>query len=1022
MVLPLSVSPTRQPTTQMGLWGVDVTLPDLATTTPEFHVPPSGSPAADAIGDVIVHAGGVSLSTRRGVERAEARVVDDPARLIVDVFVTPERSPAVGTRATDTPALADGPPAAAGPPALVASRAALRPAGEVRFGTEGRRHRTVLPLSRLPDAAPVVTSDSFTVEVTLPGLDAATAVEVPRRGTPTARAIREAVVHGGGIGLRTNVPVGAARAFLLDAPPRLVIDVQPGVVTTARAEPPSPARATATGPPVTQVAAPPHANVGATPAAAVSEIAPAEMPPNKSRPILMLASAARSAAAERGRGSHAVVMGEHAAPPGAAAATTVPAPGLHTTAGDGVRVASAASATTVPAGHGIVSAGGARRADARLQIDTYRGYALLWPNLDAPCYAAAEDSSAPDEPLAARRHALAARRMRPSVPIDRPVASGLPHDDIATADILPAFASPAAHVLAADLAFLDAADGPGDFADAEALYRRAAHLGSQFPDRARAMLMIGFSQLAYGLAPEAEGQFLWAADTAGEADPVARALALWAAGQAARAEGATSRAAEHLRRAVDADARGPGGCRARAGLAAVLAELERATEGLSVLADLRQLCAGASVSEPAVLLDHASVLAAAGRVTEAEEMLRALPDLDGPVLFRRWFLEADLAAARGATDVARGAYEAVRRRQGVPAPVSAEATIRLAALEDRADRPERARELLDEVMRTHRNPAVQARAGALAAEFLARRERQPEAIAHLHAVDAIGPAGFAAADAARARIFQAWIRDLGRRGEDGTILTVFYRYRGDGIARLLAPADVGRVAGAAAALGLSDLAAEILAPVHARLDDTARAEARRIIAGAALARGEDAYAARLTSPALGAVGAPATLAAIQRLRTQALLRLGRVDEAALLLTASRDRRALIDLGQAYLRGGGTAKAAETLRRAADAPETAADERLALQDGWLALAAQARTENDHGLEAEAVRAARTVVPATGSAGLRYRVAESAAHAAVPADAAEGYADAAVGESDALFARAAAAGAAYYHALDALGEQP
>ncbi len=946
MVLPLSISPSSLPVIHVGLWAVDIVLPDLTPEAAGFHRPGSSANAMSAVGpgDVIIRPHGVSVHTRRRVERARSFVLANPTRLVVDVLMEQVGAGGNGRAGDEAAAITDTTdqsvpardPFQPCVPVSVSAGTRVQPSGAPRFGVHGGRHRTVVPLSTVPSADPVVRAGVWTVDVALAGFEpggAQASIHRPARRSGSASAIHETVIGPGGVSLRTNVAVGSVHAFVLKGPPRLVIDVEPGTVEAA-------VRGIGREPDCTE---PEPNRVAATP------VDTAMAPPETDAPPAVMQ-------------------------------------------------------------------------DAPLRLGAVGGYTMLWPNLDAPGYAMAASDAATAAVITTGRRVVGALRQGRAPEITVPLAPGVHTSDGDPYGLLPADAPPAAHALAGDLAYLHAATGDGDFAAAVALYRRAARLAPAFTDAGRVGLLLGFAQLAQGLAPEAEAEFERLASATG--DPAVRALALLGAGRAARAAGRHRRAARQLRRAVAADPRSYGACHARSTLGILLAEAQRTELALALTDEMRRSCPADVVGQPAVLVDQAGILTAAGRLDEAEQLLAALPALKGDLFVRRRFLEAEVATAAGRLDVARGAYEEVRRRTRVPERVRAEATLRLAALEDRADRPDRARTLLRRLGREHRSTAIRARGRALEAEQLARRGRYPEAIHVLEELDPMGPAGFAIADRGRASIFHAWIRELAQRGDETEILTVFYRNRGDGIGRLLPPEDVLRVAGAASTLGLHALAVEILAPVHARLRGDARVEARRLVAAAAVARGEHAHAARLTEEVRRTEGSATTRAAMARLRAGALLRLGRVDEAVAILEQLGGRQTLVALGSASLHEAGDARRAVAVltRALADAGAHAEVPRDAVLDGWLALAHAASQTDDPRLEAQALRAALDLDTGAGTDGLHYRFARVATAGARPGEAAAAYAGAARDEGDALFKRVAAAGAAYYEAVRAVGATP
>ncbi len=1069
MVLPLSASPSARPIVRAGLWAVDVALADLRGATDERHAVSPRAAGGTQIREVIVWRGGVSIHAVQPIARAEAVVLEGPARLVVDIHLRKDAGASVGAAVDAAPATSVATSAADVTPARTNVRLPVE--GPPRFGVEGDRYRTVLALPAVPARPPEVHSTLWTVDVELAGLDAKQATShVPKAKSPSARAIRDVVVRPGGLSVRLGQPVGSARAFVLSEPPRLVVDLRPApslavaLAGAAGGDASRPAKSAA--PPVTaqverdvasgsasgalmslavkepeplsgdeaQKHTVPAAAFASAPAASATDPARAAgtTAPAAASPAERMEALARSAAVEL-----AALAGDPtpAAPPAAAAAAgsdaALRAEQTASGAADGAGADAAAGHDNSPAGTlpeagdlGAALPSTQERAQARsaYRLEEFRGHTMIWPDLGAPVYAHADTAAATEKFLAPRRAALEALRQ----PRDKVPGASAPGKRAAAPEraVLPPDAPAAAHVLEADIVYLHALGGRTDPFTAVALYRRAARVAPRFPDRDRARLMVGFAELTTGLIPEAEGDFLELARVTD--DPAVGALALLGAGRAARAVGHDDRAARLLRGAV---ALGPGashgGCQARGALGSLLAESGRGMQALELFEEMRARCPAEIVRSPRMLLTHAAALAAAGQAKAAEELLLALPELDGELFARRKFLEADLALAAGTPDFARRAYELVRADAALPAMVRGEATLRLARVEDELGREQEARDLLHEIgERGTRVTGVTlvARAQALEAELLAKHGHQPQALALLERTDALGPAGLAAAESARSRIFPAWIAELRAREDHAGMLTVFYRYRGDGIGRHLAPLQVVQVAEAALKVGVPDLAMRILSPVHAELRGTTRADARRILAQAALARGEHAQAEHLATEASRAAKSPAARAEAQRLRAEALLQLGRVEEAARLLGEGRDAGRFLALAAGdHDRGAEAAEAIEALEGAllkteagAAAPPSAGPREGELED-MLALAAAAQRAGEHTLAATALRTALRLSPQAAGAGVRYQLAHAESASAGPAAAVATYSEAAAKETDPLLARAAAASAAYYRVL-------
>jgi hypothetical protein len=1058
----------------------------------EVHPVEPGAAAGTQIREVIVRSGGVSIHAAQQIARADAAVFEKPPRLVVDIHLRTNDGAAGGAAARDappTPAASkktpspgraaagleiDGPPrfgvegdryrtvlalpaVPARPPAVHASlwavdvelpgvdakRAAAhvpkpksptargirevvvrpggvsvkleQPVGSARAFFLSRPPRLVLDLHPAPSVAVALASG---------GAAAAGATRSARntekaKTTETAETTDGAAAAGAALAKRDTAEPPATGALM-------VLATKEAESTAANAVPDEAA-----------VVAPPAPTSAPEPAGAASVTAPAG-----ASSADRMAALARSAAMEL-----AALAGDPTpAMPTPAQAGTDPASGDAAVEHAGhaaPAVESAGESGDATGANGAVEVGGIEILPAQRQqgqqgqetqaaarsayrLEEFRGHGMIWPELGAPIYSHADTAAATEKFLAPRRAALEAlRQTRDQAAI---VTEANKRVAVPARAVLPPDAPAAAHLLEADIVYLHALGGRTDPFTAVALYRRAARVAPRFPDRDRARLMVGFAELAAGLIPEAEGDFLQLARATD--DPGVGALALLGAGRAARAAGHDERAARLLRGAIAlGPAAGHGSCHARGGLGSLLAESGRGMQALEVFEEMRARCPADIVRSPRMLLTHAAALAAAGQAKAAEELLLALPELDGELFARRKFLEADLAMATGAPDFARRAYELVRTETMLPLMVRGEATLRLARVEDELGRSQEARDLLRELGaqagRAGRVSLV-ARAQALEAELLAAHGHQPEALALLARTDALGPAGLAAAEGARRRIFPAWIENLRARGDHAGMLTVFYRYRGDGVGRHLAPAQVVQIADAALEVGVPDLGMRILTPVHAQLRGQARADARRILAQAALAKGEHAQAEQLATEASRAAKSPEARAEAQRLRAEALLQLGRVEDAARLLADGRDTAKLLALaaGARGQGGGDAAKAIEALEGALGTPtgsaaaEPAGDARSGEVENLLALAAAAERAGEHTLAATALRAALRLAPQKAGAGVRYQLAQVEAASASPAAAAASYADAATKETDPLLARAAAASAAYYRIVGAL----
>ena len=846
----------------------------------------------------------------------------------------------------------------------------VQPSAEPRFGVEGERHRMVLPLSAFPSDHPSASGVGATVDVTLADLTTPVVeTRVPHILSASAGAIQDVVIRDGGVSIHTRQRVEQARAFLLRAPPRLVVDVRVKATPLADGE------------------------------AAVQEQPPAR---DQQSPVAVSEAPDTTTAADGGTG---VGLGD-ASPQVSveeARAVTVKTESARTSE-------SADSACVDPAGPKTSGSSHAYR------LGAVNDWPMIWPDLDARFYARAEEAAATEAFLTPRRNAILRGRAALAARGDEAARGPDEHGDAGdlSPGSLPKDAPAAAHFLDADMEYLRATAHEGDFLSAIALYRRAVRLAPSFPDRDRGSLMIGFAELAMGLGVEAEASLSSLARTA--RDPSVASLACLGAGRASRVARNNDRAAGFFRKAIVGGGRSDGACRARGDLGVILAESSRGKEALAQFEEMLMLCPADVVRAPRSLLERAGVLAAAGHAREAEKLLLALPEFEGQLFIRRKFIEGELAIALGTPEFARSAYEAIRAYEDAPSEAQAEATLRLVQLEDAAGRHDGAAALLSDVALKYRSVAVRAKALATAAELLVLRGGYPEALKLLERADALGPAGLATAEEVRSRLFQSWIVDLAKKGDDAGILAVFYGYRGDGVGSHLHPEGVVRVASAAAELGLPDLAVQVVLPVSNRVGGTARVEAQRILAQAALDKGDDANVLRLTEDITRSEEGGQRRSAVARIRSVALLRLDRVDEAVSLLRVFGTREDLVALVTKYLHvKRDPEKAYVILESALAGAEKAGERSPALLAGWLAMAEAAGQAGKHELAAAALRTAIRLFPDEAAAGMQYRLAHAESMGASPAQAAERYATAAQMEGDPLLARAARAEAAYFRAL-------
>ena len=601
------------------------------------------------------------------------------------------------------------------------------------------------------------------------------------------------------------------------------------------------------------------------------------------------------------------------------------------------------------------------RALAPAAIESTSGTLFAWPALDAPEYGGAD--AAPFREMLERWKAGERPRGLPTAP-----------------------RSAAARYLAADLTFLAMTTRRcAGFAALDA-YERALRTAPDFADAARARFMVGATDLALGLFPEAAAAFAHCATR-----HPAVALEARIGQAAALRRGGRPVEARRVLDGVLAQARNETLCRARREEALATTPVERA----AAFTALAKACPRA-LSSAGFAREWAEALVAAGDVETARRLLASpRPPLGDEEEGRLHLLAGTIAAD---PDAARLEYERVRSLHVLPA-LSLEAEMRLALLETAHD-PARRAARLGALAGRDAPKALRAVLLGAAAEASAEGGRFDQALA---LVDR-SPPGAAEADVRRGRIVARWIAALAADGDSAGVATVYAAYttaietRASAEERL----SIGRALGA---LGLHAAAVRVL---RRGAREPGGAALRAALAEEALASDDLDRARAAAARVLADLPPPDVATRARTVLARAALRAGNVDAAATIAAEGSDLELRAEIARALLpRPDGAARASALLLPLPTDEDVPADALLAA--GGAALA-----ESAWSLAAETYRRALAVAPdgparAEAAAGLARAARGSGEHAA-SARALATLADVEDGRDAALFRRVAATVAA------------
>jgi TolA-binding protein len=621
----------------------------------------------------------------------------------------------------------------------------------------------------------------------------------------------------------------------------------PGATANAPAPPPAetpataPAEAAAPDAPAVEAAAPPPAAaVGAPPAAPADETPPSTAPSHG--PAVEVAAPP----------PHAATV--EAPPAGAPTEETPPAtaPPLPTPAA----VVYGPEPPPAPAGalpvHGPPVFPEAAAADALpfAGVDQLGGAVFVWPPLENADY------MAPD----AERFRKAIIEWRAGNVPDRvpstPKSGG----------------SAAASYLAADLLYLEATAGRGDYWKSSLAYQSALRDFPAFADAPRAQFMLGRAELALGLGPEAGAEFATLQRRWPESPYVGDAHIGTAASLRLRHR------PEEARRVLQETrnhATGALACRAERERIAQARVAGASSEILDAYQKIEQLCPDV-LQIPDEILEYAWARAANGDGIGA----RALLTLSRPSLHRDDQARLLMTAGRIAADMGnRQAAEveyALVAGMNPSTEIATELRMRRALLE--GGRPEHLAATFQSLAKEKIPSALRAVLLGEAAEQRARGGNFEEAIAVLDDLAKLDSNGARQAEARRAEMLGRWINTTVTRGNDAAVAAL-YAAHATQIEEDALTDDRLAIAAALGRLGLHPAAVRLLLLTRAKLD-TPNLDVEQALAEAAIAAG-DQPVLRETLQRIVARPLPAEEAErVRRTLARAALRTGDVDTAA----------------------------------------------------------------------------------------------------------------------------------------------
>ena len=643
---------------------------------------------------------------------------------------------------------------------------------------------------------------------------------------------------------------GTAVTIAVDAPPAKAADGAPRAPAAAKPAAANAAKATKPAAPTLDEAAvpcdgPPPGGALADAAARVGSAAPPAAPPASA----LAPEAPATAAASTASGEAPVTSATLVPPPAAVAERPVLEPGP-------------IFAPSLPAGAAL----------------------FVWPIAEGPVYAA------PD--AAPLRRALAAWRAG-TPPRETPALGDHP--------------SAAARFLAADLTFLAATAGRAEYWTALAAYERAVRDFPDFPDAPRGQLMIGQTDLALGLAPEATAAFTTLPRRYPESPLVADAKLGQVTALRLRHRPAE---AQRLLDEVLPGAAGDLRCRAERERTALARVLATPAETLEAFRKLEADCPRA-LDDTAAIAEYAEALAGAGDPEAARRLLVAPRDrrLSLVEQGRLLLLAGRIAADAGDVAGARAEYELVVGMKP-PAPLLVEAKMRLALLEE--SKPGELATTLAALAKTPAPAPLRAVVLGEAADAAARAGRYDEALGLLERASWLGRDGQAQADGRRAELLGRWIAAAAAKQDDAGLATVYSAYT-TYVEELAAPEDRLTVARALARLGLHAAALRLMQVTLAAVSDPDPA-VRLTLLDEALAAGEWQTARQTAKRFLGEELPPEVASRARGVLVRAALGAGDVEAAAAAAQHTDDWAARAAVADALLASGDPAPP-ETVARA-----------------------------------------------------------------------------------------------------------
>jgi hypothetical protein len=493
-------------------------------------------------------------------------------------------------------------------------------------------------------------------------------------------------------------------------------------------------------------------------------------------------------------------------------------------------------------------------------------------------------------------------------------------------------ASAAATFLAADLLYLEATAGRGDYWKPSLAYQAALREFPGFADAPRAQFMLGQAELALGLGPEAAAEFTTLQRRWPESPYVGDAHIGAAAALRLRHR------PEEARRVLQETRNHAAGallCRAERERIAQARLAAASGEILDAYRKIEQVCPDL-LRLPAEILDYAEARAANGDGVGARSLLtQARPWLQRDEQARLLMTAGRIAADMGNRQAAEVEYALVAG-MNPSTELATELRMRRALLE--GGRPEQLAATFQSLAKEKIPSALRAVLLGEAAEQRARSGDFQEALAVLDDLAKLDANGARQAAARRGEMLGRWINTTVTRGNDAAVAALYAAHATE-IEEDAPTADRLAIAGALGRLGLHPAAVRLLLLTRAKLD-APDLEVEQALAEAAIAAG-DQPVLRETLQRIVARPLPAEQAERVRLTlARAALRTGDVETAATVAAQVSDLGVRGEVAAALLALPEGAPRARTLvapaLQTADAPAVAllaAGDAAAAAEAW-----------------------------------------------------------------------------------------